>query len=254
MPGGEIRAKIILDTSELDKLMGISGGGGGQGVPDSPNDPSSTKGLLSGIGKSMDDLVRLSKQSLNFEKAGKLADLVDSPLVIGSIAAGGLAAGLGALSTGIGGKLAEQFGAAGEASAAPTLGLSDIQVSEQGLTEGRKSITQDTGEISENIEEAVQESESFKQFLQDLNTNVSDLPDKGLTLTNLMDSAADAWRKYIDKINKARAAIRVKERGIATVEDLSGDTAAENLGLVDVFAPQNVGPGLNIIGPGSENP
>ena len=72
--------------------------------------------------------------------------------------------------------------------------------------------------------------------MRHLNLTATEFPDKANAISSLMSGVQSALSEYIQNIRRAAAAIRVKGRGIAFESDLIGETAAENLQLIDVFS------------------
>ena len=147
----EITAKLVLDTSELDKLSGGGGGGTGKSTADeSENNPKSTKGLLKGIANASESLLKVSKGQLDILKisafAGKLAG-----------------AGIAGLSAGaIAGAAFDKLGELGEKEFGKEL---DVGQRNEAISEAMKETEFNFDFFNEEISKAIQEFQNNSELI-----------------------------------------------------------------------------------------
>jgi len=210
-----IKAKIVIDTSELDRLSSGGGMGGGTGI--SPvTDPDSPKNSLKTISKDIFSLLRLQRVSNDLEKAGGIGKTILEAL--GIVELGVAAAGIGA--TGIG---AATIGAVGEGLPAQmqtegefgtgtnrfvgaggfegeqqtmreSMGLTQEDVFEQGINQPTETIHQTLTDLDEALSESVVLTDEMQDIIeQNVNQAIlildldEDIYDKKTRTASLID-------------------------------------------------------------------
>jgi len=221
-----IKAKIVLDTSEIKQLQGASIGSGGAGNQDTSSD--SVKNILKSMNDNLMFIRRLTRGQLDVAQAGKLGGGLLKTIGSALTSSTGLATagvlGMGGMTAWaantVGEGFVDQFKDGADWDAAESLGISDDDKMKQGLDTPQESMSNiglpkdvlaKMDEMGVLVDEATLGAEELKSNVEDSSGAFADIfttaDGMNIDMQFVQDTLTPEFKKsiqdWIDANNKA---------------------------------------------------